>query len=648
MPRSPRLSSLALLSLCAAAAAPVVPPDAAKVVAEADRVADAQLPVLETKGSRDWVWAVFDAGLADYAQVVPAGDRYRQTLTALADKAGWTPGTRKGNPFHADDFCIGQAWLDLYADHPDPARLAPLKARADGLVDHLKDEKKLTWWWCDALFMAPPVLARMSAVTGDRKYLDAMDGEYWQVAAALYDPADHLFYRDARFVGKPDKAGKKVFWARGNGWVAGGLVRVLQSMGADYPSRPKYVAVFKDMMARLAPLQDADGTWHSSLLDPDAFRSPETSGTAFYVYAMAWGINHGLLDAAAYRPHVTKGWDALLADRRPDGLPGYVQGVGDKPGPSVADGTQPYASGAMLMAAIEVRQLAEADPAHAAMAGGDHPIYLAAAAAAPVADPPPGTVAYARFIPERMDDLAWENDRIAHRIYGPALQHNPKEHSGSGIDVWVKKVRQPVVNEWYRSGKYHKDRGTGLDFYEVGHSRGDGGLGVWDDGKLYCSKDFTDYKILDLGKDACGFTLAYAPWDANGRSVWEHRTDTLKAGSNMDRIESTLDSDKPGEIIVGIGLAKRDGAGGHVLRDKDRGILAYWQPPEKSGTIGVGVIVDPASIVRFDEDKLNYLVLVRATAGKPFVYHAGACWDRGLDFHTADQWEQYLRDFKRD
>jgi hypothetical protein len=267
---------------------------------------------------------------------------------------------------------------------------------------------------------------------------------------------------------------------------------------------------------------------------------------------------------------------------------------------------------------------------------------------APVPDPPAGTVAYARFVPERMDDIAWENDRIAHRIYGPALQHNPKEHSGSGIDVWVKKVRQPVINEWYRSGKYHKDRGTGLDFYEVGLSRGDGGLGVWDGGKLYNSKDFTDYKILDLGPLNCGFNLTYAPWDANGRQVWEHRTMTLAAGSNLDRIESTIDSDKPGELVLGIGLAKRDGQGGRVLRDKERGILSYWQPPEKDGTIGVGVLVDPATVVDFAEDKLNYLVLVRATAGKPFVYHAGACWDRGLDFKTANQWERYLKDFKRD
>ncbi len=263
-------------------------------------------------------------------------------------------------------------------------------------------------------------------------------------------------------------------------------------------------------------------------------------------------------------------------------------------------------------------------------------------------EPAAGAKCFARYVPERFDDIAWENDRIAHRIYGPALETAPHEHSGSGIDVWVKSVREPVINEWYRSGDYHRDRGTGLDCYEVGTSRGAGGLGVWDNNQLYISKDWFDHKILDKGPDECGFELKYAPWDANGRKVWEHRTMTLKAGSNLDRIETTLDSDKPGNITVGIGLCKRPGKGGRFVQDKELGLMSYWQPPEKNGSIGVGVVIDPALVVGFTQDKLNYLMLVKATAGKPLVYYAGACWDKGPDFRTADEWEAYLKNFKRD
>jgi unsaturated rhamnogalacturonyl hydrolase len=336
--------------------------DPARVIAEANRVAIAQLPAMLGSRAPDWRWGVMEAGLADFSQVSPSGERFRLAIASLADRAAWTPLTTDGKPFNADDLCIGQAYLDLYAGRPDPAKLAPLKARVDGLLAHLNAGAALTWSWCDTLFMAPPVLARMSAVTGDRAYLDAMDQEFWRTTAALYDPQEHLFFRDARFIPKRCRNGKKVFWSRGNGWVAGGLVRLLQDMPADYPSRPKYLSLYRDLMGRLAPLQSSDGTWHASLLDPDAFPQPETSGTALDIYAMAWGINHGLLDRDAYLPTIVKGWNAVLDDRRPDGLPGHVQSVGDHPGPSPATATQPYATGALLLAAVELRELAAGAP----------------------------------------------------------------------------------------------------------------------------------------------------------------------------------------------------------------------------------------------------------------------------------------------
>ena len=417
--------------------------------------------------------------------------------------------------------------------------------------------------------------------------------------------------------------------------MLGGIARTLEFMPADYPSRGKYETLFKDMSAKLITLQQSDGTWPASLLDTAIAPGPETSGTSLFTFGMAWGINHGLLDRSVYGPVVVRGWSAMLSHHRADGLPGYVQAVGDQPVPAKPDGTQVYATGGYLMAATQLQKLAPLE-------------QVVVSPAAPTTDVsgPDASRCFARYVPERMDDIAWENDSIAYRIYGPALQQNPREHSGSGIDVWVKSVRYPGIDQWYKSNKYHVDHGTGLDFYEVGLSRGDGGLGVWDNGQLFNSKDWADYKMLDLGPDQCGFTLSYDPWDANGRKVWEHPKMTLKAGSNLTRIQSTIDSDRPGEIIIGIGLAKRDGEGCKLLEDKEAGILSYWQPPEKNGTIGVGIKVDPALIAGFEQDKLNYLVLIKTTAGKPFTYYTGACWDRGLDFKDAQHWEKYLKDFK--
>ncbi|MDB5325775.1 MAG: glycosyl hydrolase family 88 [Phycisphaerales bacterium] len=264
------------------------------------------------------------------------------------------------------------------------------------------------------------------------------------------------------------------------------------------------------------------------------------------------------------------------------------------------------------------------------------------------AQPVAGATAFARHVPERLDDIAWENDRIAFRIYGPALQNDPKSTSGSGIDVWAKSVRRLVINDWYASKDYHHDHGAGLDYYDVGRSRGDGGLGVWSGKKLWVSADWASFSILDKGPSECGFEITYAPWNADGRRVWETRTVTLKAGSNLNRIESTMHSDQPGEMVIGIGLKRRDGKGAVLVKEPERGLLSLWQPPEKAGTIGLGVLVDPAMIIGYEQDDLNHLVLIKVQPDRPFVYYAGACWDRGLDFKSADAWTAYLRDFHRE
>ena len=359
------ITTIALIGLATHTISQAGPPmiSSAQIIKDADETADAQLTALADKFSANWIWGAMEVGYSKFSHVSPKGGNYSDALTAWAQKADWTPPTsKKSNLVLADDFCIGQTFLDLYVAHPSSAKIDPLRKRLDLFVETIKAEPenapKLTWWWCDALFMAPPVLARMSAITKDPKYIDAMDTEYWRTAASLYDREEHLFYRDGRFVGQKDENGKKIFWSRGNGWVLGGLASLLQYMPADYPSRRKYVALFKEMAARLASLQSADGTWHPSLIDPKLFDGPETSGTSLFTYGIAWGINNNLLDRQTYLPVVARAWSAIISDRRPDGLPGYVEGVADRPKAVTADGTQLYTTGSMLLDATEILKLA--------------------------------------------------------------------------------------------------------------------------------------------------------------------------------------------------------------------------------------------------------------------------------------------------
>ena len=284
---------------------------------------------------------------------------------------------------------------------------------------------------------------------------------------------------------------------------------------------------------------------------------------------------------------------------------------------------------------------------------------LAAPVMPPIANPvapPAGEARQPRAMvalaPYRFDDLLWENDRIAHRIYGRALE-TEQPPSSSGIDAWGKNVRWPYMERQLHTGDQHSYHGEGLDFYEVGTTRGSGGLGIWYDNKLWVSRNYRSYRILQNGPDVAKFEVSYAPWPVDvGRIARETRRFELPLGTNFTRMVSTISSNKPGQFIIGIGINKRATsltATGTLVADRKSGRMVWWGPEDPvKGAMGVAVMVDPASIVEFHEDFDNYLVLVRVTPGKPFVYYEGAAWSKGLDFHSKAAWQGYVAAQKPD
>ena len=260
---------------------------------------------------------------------------------------------------HADDQAIGQTYLEFYLKDRDPAMLAPIRQRMDEEMRTPDDPAKPLWWWCDALFMAPPVLAELSQATGDRAYLDFMDREWWITSSKLYDREYHLFFRDATFLHSHEANGKPLFWSRGNGWVLAGLARVLTYMPKDYPSRAKYIAQFKQMADAVAAIQGSDGLWRPGLLDPGAYPLPEVSGSAFVTYALAYGVNHGILSRRKFRPIIEKGWGGLLSHVYADGRLGSIQPVGAKPDAYSATSSYVYGVGAYLLAGSEIYRMAK-------------------------------------------------------------------------------------------------------------------------------------------------------------------------------------------------------------------------------------------------------------------------------------------------
>jgi rhamnogalacturonyl hydrolase YesR len=285
-----------------------------------------------------------------------AGDRYRQTVLNIGRQLSFEPGTRV---LHADDQAIGQAYLELYLAYRDPAMLQPIRSRMEVEMKTPDDPAHPLWWWCDALFMAPPVLADLTTVTGDPKYVNFMDHEWDITSALLYDNKWHLYSRDATFLDKREKNGEKVFWARGNGWVMSGLARVIERLPAGSPLREKYVQRLQQMAAAVAPLQSPDGLWRPGLLDAPAYKLPEISGSMFITYALAYGVNHGLLSAKTYTPVIQKAWAGAVAHIYADGRLGCVQPVAAAPGAFTETSSYAYGVGAFLLAGSEIYRTAD-------------------------------------------------------------------------------------------------------------------------------------------------------------------------------------------------------------------------------------------------------------------------------------------------
>jgi rhamnogalacturonyl hydrolase YesR len=368
------LSLLAPTLACAAAA-----PARKDVLKLAAKAADWQLARLdaahithmkeETRDPRSWEQGAFWLGLTHLADI--SGEkRFREAILAMGRGNQWQLGPRT---YHADDHVIGQSYLWAATHGAGAEAIAPLKTTFDSIlakpaIVHLSfyippsgygDTACLArWCWCDALFMGPPAWLELGKQTGDRRYVDFALAEFWSSTAFLLDPAENLYFRDSRFFERRDDQGRKLFWSRGNGWVFAGIANMLESLPVDDPNRVGIEKLFRAMAEKLKSVQKPDGYWAPSLLGPEN-SPPESSGTGFYVYGLAWGVKHKLLDAEEYGPSIHSGWAALTRAVAKDGRVGWVQQVSDRPETVNAEDTQFYGVGAFLLAASAVASLTE-------------------------------------------------------------------------------------------------------------------------------------------------------------------------------------------------------------------------------------------------------------------------------------------------
>ncbi len=319
-------------------------------------------------GFIDWLYGAFYTGLWQLYKAT-GEERYKNQYVNVGQSYGWKP---LNDVFNADRHTFFQPAIELYMEDKNPEYIRNIKWVLDmhlardpagpQTLSYRREDSPYhhEWWtWCDALYMSPPAFARMFRATGDTAYIDYAV-KYWKKTADfLYSPEDSLYYRDNTYFGQLSENGKKIFWCRGNGWVFAGMARFIPYIPEENPDRAYFIEQFKQMAAKLIRVQGKDGLWRASLLDPEYLDIGESSGSAFYTWGLAWGINCGLLNESVYRPAVEKAWKALVNNVNDQGHLGFVQQVAASPYPFYAYQYHVYASGAFIGAGMEMLKLIE-------------------------------------------------------------------------------------------------------------------------------------------------------------------------------------------------------------------------------------------------------------------------------------------------
>jgi rhamnogalacturonyl hydrolase YesR len=334
-------------------------------LARMDDFEDYIVKMNHTAEPRNWVQGAFYIGLTQWVEATDS-QAGLDALVAVSTSNQYELGDRL---FHADDHAIGQTYLWLYERTGDKAFYGPTGKTFDEilafnptnslqLIDKSDPEYEGScqkrWCWSDALFMAPRTWLMLSNATGDPRYFEYGDKEYWATTDYLFSKEHGLYFRDSRYFDSKSANGAPVFWSRGNGWVFAGLPMILDDLPEEHPSRARYVNLYKTMAKRFVEIQKPDGYWAPSLMDAEVVNTPEVSGTGFITYGLAWGVNNGILTDEATINATKMGWAALEAAVDDDGMVHWVQQIGKSPDPVEVNHTQLYGVGAVLLAASEM------------------------------------------------------------------------------------------------------------------------------------------------------------------------------------------------------------------------------------------------------------------------------------------------------
>ena len=507
---------------------------------------------------------------------------------------------------------------------PDDALLVPLYERRRGDMVFI-----------DMAFAVTPYLLYVGLAEKRNDYIDMAVYETVELFRILRDQNSGLLHqgRGFRSMGVVSQDN----WSRGNGWGALALAALVRDLPADHPKRAEVDALAKEYFAAVLRYQDKDGLWHQEMTDFSSY--VETSGSGLLLYSLGVAFEKGLLEPK-YRDNLVRGLSSLTAYIADDGSVSHTCAPCLCPGQGTKEDYKRYlwvyndshAFGPVVLAYAQAAKLGIKEVV---------PSLKPGCLAAPE-DSPGQPKTYVQYVPERKgQDVAWENDRIAFRLFGPLVRNKV----GSGIDIWAKSVDYPIVQKWYRLAAegydYHADRGEGCDFYDMGRLRGCGGLAVWREGKPYASLTYATQTIVKNTPGEIEFTLTFEPWDAAGRTVVEEKTIRMVPGTNFFQVTSVLKTSGAEDLVVGIGLTTYGRA--IVGKNPAKGVLSCWEKISPAhGSLGLGVVVKPQQLVGYAQSENDQYVLIRVKPNQPFSYYAGAGWEGNERFQVPNSWENYV------
>ncbi|MBO4595012.1 MAG: glycoside hydrolase family 88 protein [Bacteroidales bacterium] len=486
--------------------------------------------------------------------------------------------------------------------------------------------------WIDCAFAVSTFYLYAGLSTGNQDYIDYAAYYTLKMHEIFFDKSSGMVFQ-ARACGKLGEGEiSQDNWSRGEGWLSMALVALLRDYPADGQYRAQIEKVAKQHYTSALKYQDKDGMWHQELTNPDSF--VETSGSALLIAGIGQAIESGILPKGK-KAAFMKGLRGLMAYVDPDGSVGHTcmgtlaPGYGRKIDYEIRHFyyDEVHGFGPVVLALGQALRLGVDEFTIKGRLGSRNDI-----------DRPR---AYVKYADTRMGDIAWENAYSAYRVY--SLQVAEKNRALSGVDMWPKSVDYSIIDKWYANeaaGKsYHIDYGEGCDFYAMGAGRGIGGTGVWTDGALWTSRNYSSYEILENNPGHAAFRLDYEPYQAGGASITESKLIEVKPGYLCYKVTATLSSSDGSDIIYAAGLSNFGQAS--ILQDAEKGMLflnehlqvkdstvlrngffEYETDPEISSLL----FADPSKLEGFETYNNDELVLMRVPSGTSVSFYAGAVW----------------------